>query len=232
MEGSMMPDPLAETHSLCRSFADGSRARLPVLVDINCHIGTGDRIALVGVSGSGKTTLLHILGGLDIPTSGTIAWPALGPRETLRPAKIALVFQRPSLFPALSVVQNVALPLLLLDKRGDATAAAMGLLDQFGLSDLAEKLPEELSGGQAQRVAMARALIAKPRLVLADEPTGQLDSATAYHFLDIALHLIGESDAAFVLATHDEAVAARLDIRWSLDAGRLSVEALPREAYR
>jgi putative ABC transport system ATP-binding protein/lipoprotein-releasing system ATP-binding protein len=232
MEGSMMDDPLVVTRGLCRSFADGNRARLPVLFDINCHVGARDHVALVGVSGSGKTTLLHVLGGLDMPTSGTIAWPALGPRETLRPAKIAFVFQRPSLFPALSVVQNVALPLLLLDIRGDATAAAMDLLDQFGLPDLADKLPEELSGGQAQRVAMARALITRPRLVLADEPTGQLDSTTAHHFLEVTLNLIGESDTALVLATHDEAVAARLDIRWSLDAGRLCVGALPREAYR
>ncbi|WP_245472264.1 ABC transporter ATP-binding protein [Rhizobium jaguaris] len=228
----MMDDPLAETHSLCRSFADGNRTRLPVLFDINCHIDAGNSIALVGVSGSGKTTLLHILGGLDIPTSGTIAWPALGPREKLRPAKIGFVFQRPSLFPALSVVQNVALPLLLLDGSDDALVAATDLLDQFGLLDLAEKLPEELSGGQAQRVAMARALITKPRLVLADEPTGQLDSSTARQFLDVALYLIGRSGAAFVLATHDDAVAARLDIRWSLDAGRLSIDAWAQEARR
>ncbi|MDL2409183.1 ABC transporter ATP-binding protein [Rhizobium calliandrae] len=228
----MMGDPLAETHGLCRSFADGNRARLPVLFDINCHIDASDRIALVGVSGSGKTTLLHILGGLDVPTTGAIAWPALGQRETLRPAKVAFVFQRPSLFPALSVAQNVALPVLLLEGRDNAEVAALDLLDQFGLLDLAAKLPEEISGGQAQCVAMARALITKPRLILADEPTGQLDSAGAHHLLDIALYLVGESGAAFVLATHDEAVAARLDIRWSLDAGRLSTDVLPREARR
>lgn len=228
----MMDNPLVETYRLCRSFADGSRARLPVLFDIDCHIDVGSSIALVGVSGSGKTTLLHILSGLDIPTSGTIAWPALGPREKLRPANVGFVFQRPSLFPALSVAQNVALPLLLLDRRDDVAIEATDLLDQFGLLELAEKLPEELSGGQAQRVAMARALITKPRLVLADEPTGQLDSSTAHQFLDVALHLIDKSGTAFVLATHDDAVAARLDLRWTLDAGRLSVDALSREGCR
>lgn len=220
-----MNEPLLVAQGISRSFADGRDARLSVLLNIDCRIDAGERVALVGVSGSGKTTLLHILGGLNAPTSGNIAWPALGVRDELRPAKIAFVFQTASLIPALTVVQNVALPLLLMDMGVDATARAEEMLNKFELSELAERLPEELSGGQAQRVAMARALVAGARLILADEPTGQLDSATATHLLDLVLRVIDDTGAALVVATHDETVAARLDTRWSIDAGRLHHDA-------
>lgn len=222
-----MNKPLVLANGVCRSFPDGRNAALPVLIDIDCRFDTGDRVALIGVSGSGKTTLLHILGGLDAPTSGSIAWPALGAREELRPGKVAFVFQTPSLFPAMTVVQNVALPLLLMDKQIDATARAREILAKFELLDLSEKLPEELSGGQAQRVAMARALVTGARLILADEPTGQLDSSTATHLLDQVLDIIDDSDTALVIATHDETVAARLKTRWSIDAGQLRNDARP-----
>ncbi|PSJ54363.1 ABC transporter ATP-binding protein [Pseudaminobacter soli (ex Li et al. 2025)] len=222
-----MNEPLVLASDICRSFPNGKNAVLPVLTDIDCRVGTGDRVALVGVSGSGKTTLLHILGGLDEPTSGSISWPALGAREELRPGKVAFVFQTPSLFPALTVVQNVALPLLLMDKQNDATTKAREILAKFELLDLCEKLPEELSGGQAQRVAMARALVTGARLILADEPTGQLDSSTATHLLDLVLNIMDGSDTALVIATHDETVAARLNTRWSIDAGQLRHDVMP-----
>jgi ABC-type lipoprotein export system ATPase subunit len=222
-----MNKPLVLANGICRSFRNGRNGTLPALIDVDCHVDAGDRVALVGVSGSGKTTLLHILGGLDTPTSGSISWPALGMREELRLGKVAFVFQAPSLFPALTVVQNVALPLLLMDKQVDATARAREILAKFGLLDLSEKLPEELSGGQAQRVAMARALVTGARLILADEPTGQLDSSTATHLLDLVLDIIDGTDTALVIATHDETVAARLNTRWSIDAGQLRSDARP-----
>jgi putative ABC transport system ATP-binding protein/lipoprotein-releasing system ATP-binding protein len=213
--------PLVSANWISRSFADGSDGMLSAISDVTCRIDAEDRIAIVGASGSGKSTLLHILGGLDVPTSGQIKWPALGSREELRPAKVAFVFQAPSLFPALTVSENVSLPLVLLGADKDAGAKAMTLLESFGLAMLADKLPEELSGGQAQRVAMSRALIAEPRLILADEPTGQLDSATAHDFLAVALEAVGRIGAALVIATHDETVAGLMTIRWQIEQGRL-----------
>jgi len=192
-----------------------------VLRGVDCEIRKGDRIALAGPSGSGKTTLLHILGGLDRPTSGTIEWPALGPVEQLRPRRIGVMFQSPSLFPALTAVQNVDLPAIL---AGVNQPQGYGheLLSCFGLDELADKLPEELSGGQAQRVAMVRALSLRPDLVLADEPTGQLDGVTAQLFIDAVLEKLEATAAALVVATHDEAIAGRMATRWTLDHGQLT----------
>ena len=163
----------------------------------------GERIAIVGPSGCGKSTLLHLIGGLDNPTSGTIVWPALGRAEDLRPQQVALVFQAPSLLPPLTVIENVELPLLLGREPSEARAAAEVALALFGLTDLKSKLPEELSGGQAQRVSLAR-------LLLADEPTGQLDRATAMPMIDALLRSIDHT-TALVIATHDLAVAERMD---------------------
>jgi putative ABC transport system ATP-binding protein/lipoprotein-releasing system ATP-binding protein len=216
-----MDRPLVSANWISRSFADGSDGTLSAISDVTCRVDAGDRIAVVGASGSGKSTLLHILGGLDAPTSGEIKWPALGSRDELRPGKVAFVFQTPSLFPALTVEENVSLPLVLLAADHDADAKARALLQAFGLSELAQKLPEELSGGQAERVAMARALITEPRLVLADEPTGQLDSATAHDFLRVALEAVDRIGAALVIATHDETVAGLMAMRWQIDEGRL-----------
>ena len=138
----------------------------------HCRVDAGQRVALVGPSGSGKSTLLHLMAGLIAPTTGRITWPALGPAETLRPTRVQEVFQSPSLFPALDIAANVALPLLLAGRAGEAKSRAGEMLTRFGLAELAGKLPEELSGGQAQRVALARALAMGPELILADEPTG------------------------------------------------------------
>lgn len=206
---------------LRRVFPDGNAGWHTVLHDVTCTIASGARIALVGPSGSGKSTLLHILGGLDRPSAGSIAWPALGPYEDLRPRQVGFVFQSPSLFPALTVAQNVSLPLVLAESDLAADDTASAILAGFGLENLSEKLPEELSGGQAQRVAMARAMILGPKLILADEPTGQLDSKTAQSFFDVVLAMLEETDTALVVATHDDAVAARLATRWTIDQGRL-----------
>lgn len=216
-----MNEALVVCRRLGRDFADGSDRRVPILRDVDCQILPGARIGLVGPSGSGKTTLLHLLGGLDRQSSGTINWPVLGSREQLRPRQVGIVFQSPSLFPALTTIQNVELPRFLVGERTDPDAS-LALLAAFGLDGLGERLPEELSGGQAQRVAMARALALRPRLVLADEPTGQLDSITAQFFMDAVLEQLEGGDAALVVATHDETIAARMSTRWSIDHGRLT----------
>jgi ABC-type lipoprotein export system ATPase subunit len=222
-------ETLVVARGLGRDFRDGNDGRSTVLSDIDCEIISGARIALIGPSGCGKTTLLHILGGLDKPTIGTIEWPGLGPFEDLRPRQIGFVFQSPSLFPALTAAQNVDLPAVLAGEDVGANGTAGALLELLDLTELANKLPEELSGGQAQRVAMARALALGPKLLLADEPTGQLDSITARHLLDVVLDRLKGTDLALVVATHDEDVAARMATRWTMDHGRLVTASSRRE---
>jgi putative ABC transport system ATP-binding protein/lipoprotein-releasing system ATP-binding protein len=190
---------------------------------------SGDRIALEGPSGSGKSTLLTILGGLASPTAGDISWPALGDRTDLQPLQVAFVFQTPSLFPPLTVLQNVTLPLILAGRSIQSKERGQHLLDCFGLSSLADKLPEELSGGQAQRVAMVRALAVRPKLLIADEPTGQLDGPATRMFLNAVLEQLEPTPAAFVLATHDGDIARYMSRRWKMDHGRLTTERDPEE---
>lgn len=203
-----------------------SRGKTPVVAVAfaTCTVVPGDRIALVGPSGSGKSTLLHLLGGLDKLTSGSLTWPALGASETLRPSKIGLVFQMPSLLAPLTVVENVEIPLLLGQASTEkARTAALDALERIGLQSIAEKLPEELSGGQAQRVAVARALATQPKLILADEPTGQLDHPTAKHLFDVLLASLEGTETALVVATHDLAVAERMHTVWHMQHGILEV---------
>ena len=194
--------------------------------DATCALAPGMLVAVTGRSGSGKTTLLHIMGGLDTPTMGRVLWPALGgPPTSVAPGTFGFVFQGPSLIPTLDVTENVALPLLLArqDTRR-ATAAAIAALDAVGVSELGAKLPDELSGGQAQRVAVARALAGRPWAILADEPTGQLDSDSAALVIDALLSAAADSGAALVIATHDECIAERLPLRWTMSDGRLTVD--------
>ena len=215
-----MAEPLVRAEDVSRRFGSGPAAT-EALSHATCAIYPGDRIALTGPSGSGKSTLSHLLGGLDTPTAGTVSWPGLGRREDLRPGRVVDVFQGPSLLLPLSVLENVRLPLLLegIAETG-ADEAALTALGAFGLEHLRDKLPEEVSGGQAQRVAIARALAVRPSLVLADEPTGQLDTATASAVLDRLLAVL-DDNAAILISTHDERVAARLATRWTMRNGRL-----------
>jgi ABC-type lipoprotein export system ATPase subunit len=186
------------------------------------EILAAERIAMVGPSGSGKSTLLHLIAGLDQPTEGEIEWPALGPRAGLRPGPVAIAFQGPSLLPPLSVLENVALPVLLAGgDDGQATEAAQLMVDRFELSDVAAKLPEELSGGQSERAGIARALAGQPRLVLADEPTGQQDGATGRRLMEVLFEEVARSGAALVVATHDSRVASLFDRVWSMRDGVL-----------
>jgi ABC-type lipoprotein export system ATPase subunit len=217
-------DVLVRADAIERVHGSG-RDAVAAVVDASFTISARERIAIVGPSGSGKSTLLHLIAGLDIPTSGSITWPAVGTREQLRPGPVALAFQGPSLLPPLSVVENVALPVLLAGgDEGEAMEIARQMLERFELAEIADKLPEEISGGQSQRAGVARALAGSPRLVLADEPTGQQDRETGMHVLDTLLELISASGAALVVATHDLAVAELLPIRWTVAGGRLATE--------
>jgi ABC-type lipoprotein export system ATPase subunit len=215
-----MTDIVVESVGVARSFGRGGKI-IAALAPATCRVRTGDRIALMGPSGSGKSTLVHLMAGLDQPSAGEIRWPMLHGPDTLRPGKVAVVFQTPSLMPALSVVENVELPLILGGAPGNARGAAMDALTRVGLADLAEKLPEELSGGQGQRVAMARAMAVRPQLFLADEPTGQLDQSTGKALIDCLLEWLAGSRTALVIATHDPAVAERMADVWRMDHGRL-----------
>jgi ABC-type lipoprotein export system ATPase subunit len=211
-----MPEILVRAVSLGRVYGKG-RARVTAVSEATFSVAQGDTIALAGPSGSGKTTLLHLIAGLDSPSSGSITWPAIGDRGALRPGPVSMAFQGPSLLPPLSVVENVALPMILAGHdQAAAAAAAMDLLEMFELEALARKLPEELSGGQSQRAGIARAFAGTPRLVLVDEPTGQQDSATGGRVLDAVLTVAALQAIALVLATHDAAVAERLGAQWTM----------------
>ena len=178
-------------------------------------------IAVVGPSGSGKSTLLQLIAGLDEPSEGSINWPLLGAKATLRPARLAMMFQSPSLLPTLDVMENTILPLALLEEMEDATSRARLALATFGVESLAAKLPQELSGGQAQRVALARAIVTDPSLVVADEPTGQLDRSTAMSVMGELREWAASTGAALIVATHDPSVAATLATTWRMHDGTL-----------
>jgi predicted ABC-type transport system involved in lysophospholipase L1 biosynthesis ATPase subunit len=211
-----MSEPLVRCDGAARTYGDGATATVG-LQPTDCEVAPGVRIALVGPSGSGKSTLLHLMAGLDRPTHGSVTWPGL---DGDRPA---VVFQGPSLLPPLTVVENVALPLILAGEAdADARLRALAALERLGLAELAEKLPEEISGGQSQRVAIARALAGRPRLLLADEPTGQLDAVTGAAIVGALLEAAGSAGAALVIATHDPSVAERLDERAEMHSGRLT----------
>lgn len=220
----MSAGALVRCEGVARTFGSGARATV-ALQPASCVLDPGARIALVGASGSGKSTLLHLMAGLDDPSLGRVTWPAIGDRGALRPGPVAMVFQGPSLVPALTVAENVALPLILGGRPGaEARGLALDALELLGLSDLGEKLPDEISAGQAQRVAMARALAGEPRVILADEPTGQLDRTNGALVIDVLLAAADHSGAAVVVATHDPAVADRLPRRWRMADGRLTTD--------
>ena len=218
-----MAEVYIECRDLGRTYARGAAAT-PALAHVTVTVQAGDRIAVVGPSGGGKSTLLQLMGGLDDPSAGEISWPALGAREQLRPRQIGYVFQTLSLLAPLTVVENVELPLLMVgEPAAVARQRALDALEQLDLAQLAEKLPESLSGGQAQRVAVARAFVGRPRLILADEPTGQLDHATAQHLFDALLASLEGSATALVVATHDLAIAERFTTQWRLIHGQLEL---------
>jgi len=213
--------PLIELREASRSFAGGGQT-IRAVRDASCRIFEEDRIAITGPSGSGKSTLLNLMAGLDQPSAGEVGWPGLRAGEALRPLKIGFVFQMPSLLPALSVIENVRLPIEIARIDPATVMSPAEALKRLFLADLADKLPDQLSGGQMQRVALARALVTRPRVLLADEPTGQLDRETGRELIDALLAALEGTTTALVIATHDASVAERLHERWRMNAGSLT----------
>jgi ABC-type lipoprotein export system ATPase subunit len=198
------------------------------LDEVDLQVAAGEFLALVGPSGSGKSTLLHIAGGLDRPDSGRVlvgdddlATLSAADRARLRRRRVGFVFQFFHLIPTLSVAENVALPLTL-DRARRVDAPVLEMLDRVGLAHRAGHLPGELSGGEMQRAAIARALVSHPALILADEPTGNLDSTTGEAILDLVTERVRETGAALLMVTHDLGAAARADRSLSLRDGRVS----------
>src|SRR5215469_6316637 len=211
-----MSDVLLTARSLHKTYLLGRR-ELKVLRGVDLELKRGDFLGLRGASGAGKSTLLHLLGGLDTPTAGEV-W--LGGRNLaslssselagLRNKEVGFIFQAYYLLPELDALENVCLPARMARRSANQTEArARQLLERVGLKDRVEHKPYELSGGEQQRVAIARALINEPDLILADEPTGNLDSHTGEEIIDLLVQLRAEKQTTLVMATHDARVAAR-----------------------
>ncbi len=203
---------------------------LRILEGISFEINPGEAVAIIGASGSGKSTLLGLLAGLDLPTSGSICMDEdditrldEDARARLRGRSVGFVFQSFQLLPGLSALENVMLPLEIRGDR-DAAARARDFLGRVGLEARLSHYPRQLSGGEQQRVAIARAFATQPRLLFADEPTGNLDAATGHRVIDVLFGLRAEQGATLVLVTHDERLAARCDRRLVLEAGRLVIQ--------
>jgi len=204
-----------------------SGAAAMVLRGVSLELGRGEMLALTGESGSGKSTLLHLIGGLDTADSGVVAIDGTdltrlddAGRAALRRGKVGVIFQQFNLIPSLTVAANIAFQARLAGRHDPKRDRA--LIDRLGLGDHLHKYPEQLSGGQQQRVAIARTLAPQPDLVLADEPTGNLDETTADTVLSVLRDLVAETGAGLILVTHSERLAARLPRRLHLQAGRLA----------
>ena len=216
--------PVLQAVDVHKSYAIGKR-EIPVLRGVDLSIAPGEKVALLGASGAGKSTLLHLLGLLDTPTQGQIHYDGqqvdslpIAERARLRHQHVGFVFQFYHLIPELTALQNVVLARMMgssvlgyWGKRKRCRQEATEILKQVGLGDRLHHRPTELSGGERQRVAIARALLAQPRVVLADEPTGNLDSHTAEGVVELMFSIQRERDLAFLLVTHDEDLARRCD---------------------
>ncbi len=227
-DAAVPADSVLVCRNVVRRFSEGS-SMLEVLSGVNLDVKAGERLAIVGASGSGKTTLLQILGGLDEPTSGEVivgghsmAHIGEAARGDLRNRYIGFVYQFHHLLPEFSAAENVAMPLMIRGtRRADALVSAAELLARVGLGERLTHKPGELSGGERQRAAVARALITRPKLVLADEPTGNLDAGNGEQVLQLMLELNAELQTSLVVVTHDAAIAERMDRILTLTDGKL-----------
>jgi ABC-type lipoprotein export system ATPase subunit len=226
---SQTPSPIIVAENVTKRYLMGSRS-LEVLRGVHLSLCRGEFLALRGASGAGKSTLLHILGGLDLPNSGTIAFNGKNLRELsnsaltqLRNRHVGFIFQAYHLLPELSALENVMLPARMARMEAEqAQARALQLLERVGLKDRVVHRPYELSGGEQQRVAIARALINEPEVILADEPTGNLDSKTGDEVFSLLCELREERQATLIVATHDTRLACRAQRTIELVDGQIS----------
>lgn len=223
----MSGPPIISGRGLCRHYRRGSET-VRALDGVDIDVQTGESVCVLGPSGSGKTTLINLLSALDAPTAGSLlidgrrvdglAEPEL---VQIRRGTLGYVFQQFHLLPTLTVAENVALPLLFLDRRADPEVLDR-VLRAVGLEDRATHLPKELSGGQMQRVAIGRALVVQPRVLIADEPTGNLDRHTGEAIFDLFLNAVRDEGLALVVTTHNLALAERCDRTVTLEDGRVT----------
>ncbi|USD38768.1 lipoprotein-releasing ABC transporter ATP-binding protein LolD [Ferrimonas sp. SCSIO 43195] len=223
-----MSEPLLRCTQLGKVYREG-KLDTRVLSNLDLQVAAGELLAIIGSSGSGKSTLLHIIGTLDTPTEGEVVFQGQnlfalsdGARTQLRNQQLGFVYQFHHLLPEFSALENVIMPLLIAGQsKAVARQRGEALLEKVGLSHRLGHKPSELSGGERQRVAIARALVNRPALVLADEPTGNLDETTAEEVYELIRQLAREEGTAFVVVTHDTALAARLDRQVAMHGGRL-----------
>ena len=223
-----MLTPALQADNIVKVYDEGP-ARIEVLSNVSLTVARGEMVAIVGASGSGKSTLLHILGLLDVPTSGSVSVDGQlavglseGRKSAVRNRSLGFVYQFHHLLPEFSALDNVAMPLIVRrESRDKARAAAHEVLGMVGLAAREGHFPGQLSGGERQRVALARALVTRPVCVLADEPTGNLDRHTAHNMFELLTRVNQESGTAFAIVTHDPELAARADRQLLMENGRL-----------